>query len=138
MDADKQEELTEKVKYWINMAFYDLETAQTMLDGRRYLYVGFMCHQAVEKAIKAVIARDCAEDEIPPKIHDLRKLAVIAKIFDVMTEQQQNFLFYLNPMNIEARYSEYKDEIAAGLTKKSCSDLLEKTKELFCWIKQQF
>ena len=138
MDKDRQKELAEKVNYWLKLADYDLETAKAMFKSARYLYVGFMCHQTIEKAIKAVIARDCAEGEIPPKIHDLRKLAVKAKIFDVMSEQQQNFLFYLNPMNIEARYPEYKEEIAAGLTKENCAELMEKTEELLCWIKQQF
>ena len=138
MDTDRQQELAEKVNYWLKLADYDFETAKAMLKGSRFLYVGFMCHQAIEKVIKAVIAIDCAEGEMPPKIHDLRKLAVKAKIFDLMTEQQQNFLFYLNPMNIEARYPEYKDEIAAGLTKEICAELVIKTKELLCWIKNQF
>jgi hypothetical protein len=31
-------------KYWVELSHYDLETAQAMLDTKRYLYVGFMCH----------------------------------------------------------------------------------------------
>ncbi len=31
----------DKVTYWIEMSEYDLDTAQAMLDTRRYLYVGF-------------------------------------------------------------------------------------------------
>ena len=38
-----------KVTYWIEMSDYDLETADAMLLTGRYLYVGFMCHQTIEK-----------------------------------------------------------------------------------------
>jgi HEPN domain-containing protein len=34
---------------------YDIETAKAMLKTGRYLYVGFMCHQVVEKAFKAIM-----------------------------------------------------------------------------------
>ena len=129
--------MNNNVKHWLNLADYDIETAKVMLDGRRYLYVGFMCHQTIEKALKAVISRDCAEGEIPPKIHDLSKLAIRAKLFDLMSEEQQDFIDYLNPLNVEARYSEYKDEVATGLTKENCKKMIMETEELLCWIKEQ-
>lgn len=48
-----QPEVDEKVKYWLELSEYDLETAFAMLNSRRYLYVGFMCHQTIEKIFKA-------------------------------------------------------------------------------------
>jgi len=39
----------EKVRYWINISNYDVGTAEAMLQTKRYLYVGFMCHQVIEK-----------------------------------------------------------------------------------------
>ncbi|RZB34526.1 MAG: hypothetical protein SRB1_00294 [Desulfobacteraceae bacterium Eth-SRB1] len=47
--------MEEKIKYWIDMAEYDLETARIMLKGRRFLYVGFMCHQVVKKFLKDIM-----------------------------------------------------------------------------------
>jgi HEPN domain-containing protein len=41
----------EKVNYWVEISDYDIETAKAMLQSKRYLYVGFMCHQAREKII---------------------------------------------------------------------------------------
>lgn len=38
---------------WIALAEYDLETARHMLATRRFLYVVFMCHLALEKMLKA-------------------------------------------------------------------------------------
>lgn len=129
--------MNERVEYWLDLADYDIETARVMLSGKRYLYVGFMCHQTIEKAIKAIIARDCAKDEIPPKIHDLSKLAIRAKLIDSMSEKQQDFIEELNPLNIEARYPEYKEHIAKTLTPERCGEIIAGTEELLCWIKKQ-
>jgi HEPN domain-containing protein len=129
--------MNENVKYWLDIADYDIETAKVMLNGGRYLYVGFMCHQVIEKALKAIIARDCAEGELPPKIHHLLKLADRAGLFEKMSPEQQSFIKELNPMNIEARYPEYKEQIAAGLTNDMCVKIFAGTEELLCWIKEQ-
>ena len=42
-----------KVKYWTELSEYDMKTAEAMLQSKRYLYVGFMAHQAIEKILKA-------------------------------------------------------------------------------------
>jgi len=34
---------SEKINYWVELSDYDLETADAMLQTKRYLYVGFMC-----------------------------------------------------------------------------------------------
>lgn len=38
-----------RIKYWAELSDYDLETANAMLVSKRWLYVGFMCHQTIEK-----------------------------------------------------------------------------------------
>ena len=61
------------IQYWKDLADYDLETARAMLETKRYLYVGFMCHQAAEKIIKAYYVK--LYEEHPPRTHNLRMLA---------------------------------------------------------------
>ncbi|MCL1820563.1 MAG: HEPN domain-containing protein [Oscillospiraceae bacterium] len=129
--------MNDKIEYWIKLAEYDIETARAMLNSRRFLYVGFMCHQTIEKALKAVISRNCEKSEIPPKIHHLLKLADRAGLYYRMSSEQQDFIKELNPMNVEARYPEYKDEIAAGLTRGICGEFITRTEEMLCWIKKQ-
>jgi HEPN domain-containing protein len=129
--------LKENIEYWLILADYDIETAKAMLSSHRFLYVGFMCHQTIEKGLKAVISRDCEEGEIPPKIHNLLKLSARAKVYELMSEKQQDFIAALNPLNIEARYPEYKNEIAAGLTSENCDELIQETEALLGWIKNQ-
>lgn len=84
--------MSDKSAYWLGLSGYDMVTAKAMQKTGRYLYVGFMCHQVIEKALKAVIAQNCAEGEIPPKIHHLLKLADRAKLFEKMTSEQQALL----------------------------------------------
>lgn len=40
--------MEEEVRYWMEIAEYDLNTAKAMLQTKRYLYVGFMWHQSLE------------------------------------------------------------------------------------------
>jgi len=129
--------LNDKAKYWLNIAEEDLNVARYLLAGGKLLYAGFMCHQTIEKALKSVIARDCASNEMPPKIHDLSKLAVRANLFNIMSENQKDFIDGLNPLNIEARYPEYKNQVAGSLTKEICENLVNETEEMLCWIKGQ-
>lgn len=46
--------MDDKVVYWIDLSDYDFETAKAMLESRRLLYVSFMCHQTIEKILKAM------------------------------------------------------------------------------------
>ena len=63
----------DKVAYWLDIADYDLETANAMLITRRWLYVGFMCHQVLEKTMKAYWCATKPDD--PPYTHNLLNLA---------------------------------------------------------------
>ncbi len=124
--------MNEKVKYWMELAEYDLETAQAMLDTKRYLYVGFMCHQTIEKGFKAVIA---SKGLFPPKIHNLGTLADKANLTEYMTDEQIKFIVSINPLNIESRYPKYQDEINSMLTPEICRKIIDGTGEMFEWIK---
>jgi len=41
------------------------------------------------------------------------------------------------PLQIEARYPEYKDRIAQTLSKEICKKLVSETEDLLCWVKKQ-
>ncbi len=92
----------EKIKYWTDIADYDLETANAMLLCKRYLYVGFMCHQAVEKILKAYFTK--VKESTPPFIHNLKTIANKSEIYHKFSEAQKDLIDELIPLNIEARY----------------------------------
>ena len=121
-------------EYWLEMADYDIESARVMQEGGRYLYVGFLCHLTSEKALKAIISND---GTTPLKIHTLTRLAELAGFKDKLSDEQKTILGELHPLNIEARYSSYKNKIAEILTKEYCENLIERTEAFLAWIKQQ-
>ena len=51
----------ERVKYWIDIAEYDFDTAKVMLKSGRRLYVAFMCHQVVEKNAQSILVCNTGE-----------------------------------------------------------------------------
>ena len=86
-----------------------------------------------EKGLKAIIADKT--NEIPPKIHDLMKLAVLGGIYSSLTEEQLSFLEELMPFQIEARYS--STESSKVFSTAYCIQLLDETEEFLCWIRCQ-
>jgi len=55
----------------------------------------------------------------------------------LMDEQQKDFIEDLNPLNIEARYPDYKNRMAQTMTKDAIHYIITKTKELLKWTKQK-
>ena len=123
----------DKVKYWTELADYDIETADAMYQTKRWLYVGFMCHQVIEKMLKAYWVT--TQTSNPPYTHSLVKLATESGLRNKLNEQQRLFLSFMMPMNIEARYPEYKESLLKQLTPEVCQDIINKTKDLQQWIK---
>ena len=126
--------MLDKVKYWLELCDDDLLTAEALLEKNRFLHMGFFCHLIAEKAIKSVIASRA--DEPPPKNHNLVTLAKQSKIYDDLSEGQLNLLEQLNPLQIETRYPEHKDKLAAKLSPEMCQKLYNETEAFLCWIKQ--
>ena len=124
-----------KVLYWIEMSDYDLETAEAMIATGRYLYVGFMCHQTIEKILKARWSNRL--EEPPLKIHSLSRLAERTGLDNELPEERMGFIDRLEPLNIEARYPSYKERLMKSLTKEYCKWLLAQTKDLQQWIKDR-
>ena len=124
--------MNDKTSYWLEIAEYDLETARAMLETGRYLYVGFMCHQVVEKTLKAVIS---SKGKTPPYIHNLSKLAKLSCLYEDLDDNQKDFIDSLEPLNIQARYPEEKDRVFRAMNRDHCGGLLVQTEELYRWIK---
>jgi len=89
----------------------------------------------VEKSIKAIIARDLPEGEVPPNIHNLIKLASEASIMNTLSDEQESLLEILNPLNVDARYPSY--DIPSTPTKEICERVATEVEEFLCWIKKQ-
>ena len=127
--------MNDKATYWIEMSDYDFDTAKAMLETKRYLYVAFMCHQTIEKILKAYWSN--VLEEPPLKIHSLSRLAEKSGLDKDMSEEQTDFIDELEPLNIEARYPSYKERLMKSLTADRCKKLIEQTDKLRIWIKSK-
>ena len=127
--------IEEKINYWINLSNNDFAVAETLIRNGHNLYAGFMCHQAVEKIFKGYYAK--VKNSTPPFKHDLEYLAQQSGLYDLLSEEQILFLEILNPLNIEARYPDYKNKITQYMTNERTQNIFEKTKGLLLWTKEK-
>jgi HEPN domain-containing protein len=122
--------LLDKVEYWLELADEDVITANWLLSGKRLLPTGFFCHLTAEKALKAAIAHKTGG--IPPKSHDLDKLAARGGILEDLSEEHLLLFEELMPLHVEGRYTEYKEAIAKTLTFEKCERILKETEGFLC------
>ena len=125
----------EKVKYWVDLSDKNLCVATDLMKLRHLLETGFFCHLTIETIFKAYFTQ--LKDEIPPYIHKLARLSQLADFYDDMSNEQKDFIYKLDPFNIEARYPEYKSMLAKSLDIQLCEDLLQQTNKLQQWIKEK-
>jgi len=122
----------EVVEFWVNKAKDDLEVAVLVNNSGKYLHTGFMCHQCIEKALKAYYVH--VYNERQPHQHNLEKLAELSSLFDKMDNDKKGTLKKLKPLYIATRYEDDKEDVAATLTKVYCKLLLSETEVLLAWI----
>jgi len=46
-------DINKQIDYWTKGAFSDIETAELLLKGKKYVGSLFFCHLAIEKVLKA-------------------------------------------------------------------------------------
>ena len=104
-----------------------------MLKTGRYLYVAFMCQQAIEKILKAIYIKELADT--PPYTHNLTRLLKCLHASKSINTEQLKFMEVMNSYYIESRYTEEIDELAEMLTAKKADEIFQSTKELFSWLR---
>ena len=113
---------------WVEKAQYDLDTAKAMLESGRYLYVVFCCQQAVEKALKGLIA--LRTGETPPRLHNLPRLAEVARL--EVAPAKAEVMRFLTSYYVQSRYPE---ELAldAAIDASRAEHSLRATEEIIEW-----
>jgi HEPN domain-containing protein len=76
---------------WLKQAEYDLETAEYLFSGGHHVYSVFMCHLAIEKALKGLY-ENLIGDSLP-KTHNL--LYLLKKTEKVPEENMSQFSLLL-------------------------------------------
>jgi HEPN domain-containing protein len=116
---------------WLAQVDYDIATAEQMLHAGRYIYVIFMSHMALEKALKALVTEET--QQLPSRTHNLIDLAQRAQ---VVLSEQQDFLGKINNTSVVVRYPDDLSAMVSQYPETIVRDYLERTKELILWVRQ--
>jgi HEPN domain-containing protein len=126
--------LAEKdVKSWIDASRYDLETARALLESRRYLYVLFMCQQALEKLLKAHVT--ALTGKFPPRIHSLVRIAELADL--ELSDAENGLLERLSLYYLQSRYPPEVQALTKKVNRRSVVSDLAQTEALWKRLKWQ-
>jgi HEPN domain-containing protein len=124
----------EKYEYWLETAQYDLETAKAMLNTGRWLYVVFMCQQAVEKLVKGLYILYI--DDNVPRTHNIRSLVdkFTPQLSEPITEDRYSLFEDLTYYYINGRYTDYQQNLRSQLTEEKAAVFYSRTEEAFTWL----
>ena len=125
----------DKVRQWLDIVDRDIDAAEWMHKGGRWLYVAFECHQALEKLIKAYWTG--TRDDDPLYIHDHWRLLKGCDLAGKLSTGQRDFIERMKPMYIASRYPQYKNQVSASLNESVSTYILDETKKFKQWILQE-
>ena len=128
--------LSEKnIKIWLEIAEEDLDTAICCFNNKKLMWSVVMCQQAIEKILKALYVKNTGQ--IPEKTHNLIKLVQNVEITNNLDEEtiilfNKLILYYLG-----SRYPDKRAKLQAECNYGFVEDIINKTKEVFKWVKEK-
>lgn len=123
--------MSKKASEWFKQAEYDMDTAEYMFEGKRYVYAVFMCHLSIEKTLKGLYQGIL--EEVPPNTHSL--LFLLEKIKLDLPQELYDFVFTLNRVSVPTRYPDDLAKIMKDFDRKKTKEILTKGKEVLEWLK---
>lgn len=125
----------DKYLYWLDIAEYDMVTAESMFNSGRYLYVVFMCQQSLEKLSKGLYCYYI--DDNVPRVHNIG--FIFGKVSDKLNTgvTDETFVLFdrLVAYYIQGRYPSFKEKISQIIGRNEAKDILETSREVFAWMK---
>ncbi len=125
--------MEKRTEEWLGQSDYDMDAADYMFQGGRYLYAVFLCHLAVENALKGLYFERLRET--PPRPHSLVYLLNAVGI--VPPEKPGKFITRLSEASIPTRYPEDLARLQQVYTIGAVEDILAGGKEAIAWIRKQ-
>ena len=121
----------EMFQYWLDHAQYDLDTAEAMLSTGRWLYVVFMCQQAIEKLVKGLYGLYIDFDT--PRTHNItRIIEEFEKRLPRPIEMSiKHFLNSLTYYYLNGRYPNFKEELSIEINEPTATNIYGQTQEVF-------
>jgi HEPN domain-containing protein len=118
---------------WFKQAEYDIKTAEAMYSAKKYIYVVFLCHLSIEKALKGLYQKKLGN--IPPKVHNLLYLIEADRL--TLPDPLYELVFNLNRASIPTRYPEDLKQMQKDYPRQKTEKLLVQSKEVLKWLKKE-
>jgi HEPN domain-containing protein len=124
VDIDRQ------IAYWRDGSDEDMDVAVMILEKGRIRHALFFIHLALERILKAHVVKTTRQ--IPPKIHDLLRLADQSGLS--LTPQEREWLGRIQQYCLAGRYPEFTTRLPA---RAEADAEMEKAREVLTWLKNQ-
>ena len=127
------------------LADYDIETAEVLIAAQRWVYVAYLCEQAVERLLKGMYVYYCGREA--PKSHNpgylLSRLRrneffcshVDIPKFDAQFEKQEDFLSDLMFYYISDYPFSYQKLMDRFINEQTAMELYNGTLQMLRWLK---
>ncbi len=124
MDVHKQ------IDYWRTSSDEDFAAAQSLLEKGHLRHCLFFAHLAIEKMLKAHVTQQT--NDIPPRIHNLVRLAEIAGL--KLDPEHKEFLREFGVYQLGGRYPDSEQiSLDLGIAREEIS----RAREMLKWLKAQ-
>ena len=135
----------EKCGYWLMLSDYDLGTIDALIKGERWVYVAYLCQQAVERQLKGMYVYYLETE--PPKTHNVNFL--FSKItgseafraandisrFDERKNDCEDFLMDVMFYYMSDYPFSYKNITARFVDSRLANELYQKTLLFVAWLR---
>jgi len=120
---------------WWRESRRDLEVAEKLLEHGYYNYTAFLSHQAVEKALKALIIEKLRI--LPPKIHNLLELASALHEEGININEILDDLKDLNLHYLTSRYPDAANGMPSEIySRRMAEGCLNMARRVIEWIEK--
>ncbi|MDO4582336.1 MAG: HEPN domain-containing protein [Bacillota bacterium] len=135
----------EKYAYWQMLSDYDLDTVKVLIDGERWIYVAYLCQQAVERQLKGMYVYYTNKEA--PKTHNISFLfkkiiatpAFIDEVdharFDPSVNDCEDYLIDAMYYFISDYPFSYKNVMARFVEKDVAMELYRRTMDTINWLR---
>ncbi len=130
INKSQQMDVSKQIDYWRTSGDEDFAAAESLQEKGHLRHCLFFAHLAIEKMLKAHVTRQTKD--VPPRIHNLVRLAEIANI--KLDSERVEFLREFGIYQLEGRYP---DSEQVSVDSDIVRDEISRAKEMLIWLKKQ-
>lgn len=123
-------DVLKQINYWKTSSDEDFAAAESLLEKGHLRHSLFFAHLAVEKMVKAHVTRQTKE--IPPRIHNLIRLAEMAEL--KLDDERREFLREFGAYQLGGRYP---DSVQVSVDPGLARNEISRAREILIWLKKQ-